>query len=135
MKTCSVNIQADNARALRFARTCYDHLAGALGVRIATTLERNKIIEPRDQCFSLTSRGEHWFEERGFDIAALRKQRRQFALRCMDCAERRYHIGGAVGAMLLGRFLDRGWVARCAGPRILRVTALGEQDIERFLQF
>ena len=135
MKTCSVNIQADNARALRFARTCYDHLAGALGVRVATVLERNKVIEPREQCIVLTLRGEHWFEERGFDIAALRKQRRQFARRCLDWTERRHHIGGAVGAMLLGRFLDRGWVARCAGTRILRVTALGEQEIERFLQF
>jgi DNA-binding transcriptional ArsR family regulator len=126
--------QADEARTLRFARTCYDHLAGILGVRVATTLERNKVIEPQGQSFLLTSRGEQWLQERGFDVAAARSQRRQFARRCLDWTERHHHIGGAVGAMLLGHFLRYGWMARRTGTRALRVTALGEQEMERFLR-
>ncbi|HEY7305962.1 MAG TPA: helix-turn-helix transcriptional regulator [Bryobacteraceae bacterium] len=124
----------DEAGMLRFARTCYDHLAGVLGVRVATAMEKNDLIEPQGQNFSLTPRGEQWFKERGYDVAAARSQRRQFARRCLDWTERHHHIGGAVGAMLLGHFLRYGWMVRCTGTRALRVTARGERELERFLQ-
>jgi len=126
--------EAEEARTLRFARTCYDHLAGTLSVRVATALEKIQVIEPQGQRFSVTSRGEQWFHERGLDVSAARGQRRQFASRCLDWTERHHHIGGAIGAMLLGHFLRCGWIARRTGTRALRVTALGEHEIERFLQ-
>lgn len=126
--------EAEETRALRFARTCYDHLAGTLSIRMATALERNQMIEPQGQKFFVTLRGEQWFHERGLDVSAARGQRRQFASRCLDWTERHYHIGGAVGAILLEHFLHCGWVARRTGTRALRITALGEQRIERFLQ-
>jgi DNA-binding transcriptional ArsR family regulator len=126
--------EAEEARALRFARTCYDHLAGTLSVHVAASLERIQVIEPQGQRFFVTSRGEQWFKKRGLDISVARGQHRQFASRCLDWTERHHHIGGAIGAMLLGHFLRCGWIARRTGTRALRVTALGEQEIERFFQ-
>lgn len=125
---------ADETQALRFARTCYDHLAGILGVRVATALEKNKMIEPHEQSFSVTLRGEEWFKERGLEVAVIRSERRQFARRCLDWTERHHHIGGAIGAMLLGHFFRSGWLVRRTGTRALRVTAAGEREMERFLQ-
>jgi hypothetical protein len=92
------------------------------------------VIEPQGHRFSVTSPGEQSFKERGLDVSVARGQRRQFASRCLDWTERHHHIGGAIGAMLLGHFLRCGRMARRAGTRALRVTALGEQEIERLLQ-
>ena len=119
--------------ALRYARTCYDHLAGVLGVRLASTLQSQGILEPRQQNFVVTPKGEQWFQEHGCDLAVCRKRRRCFARRCLDWTERQPHVGGAVGAMLLSQFFRQGWIARHKESRALRVTATGERELDRLL--
>ena len=115
---------------LQAARSCYDHLAGKLGVGIADALLASKALRLRDGAFALTRRGESVLDELAIDLAALRNERRPFACACTDWTERRPHVAGALGAALLTRFVASGWVERIAGDRALRVTSAGTRALE-----
>jgi DNA-binding transcriptional ArsR family regulator len=98
--------QSQRAEALRFARTCYDHLAGVVGVAAAAALERDGALRPaggRD--YELTAAGERLLGGLGVDVAAVARRRRAFARRCLDWTERAPHLSGALGAALLERQL------------------------------
>ena len=107
---------------LRAARTCYDHMAGALGVAIHDRLTAlGWVTVPngmeRDG-YDLTPKGERGLASLGVDVGAARGRRRRFAVACLDWSERRAHVGGAVGAALLDSpSAESGWpaIAR-AGP-------------------
>ncbi|KQV09905.1 MULTISPECIES: helix-turn-helix transcriptional regulator [unclassified Kitasatospora] len=107
------------------ARTCYDHLAGQLGVSVAAAaLERGLVTE--EAGLAVTEPGRRWFAELGIDLAALRKSGSRPLLRsCLDWTERRNHLAGAAGAALCSRALDRRWVERIGSGRALTVTAAG----------
>jgi len=119
--------------ALRNARTCYDHLAGRLGVGLARALERaGHLVETRD-AFVLTPSGEAFLAGLGVNLANAEAERRPFARRCLDWSERVPHIGGALGAALAVRLLELGYVRRKRGDRALTVTPAGERAFqERF---
>jgi DNA-binding transcriptional ArsR family regulator len=123
-----------DADMLRYARTCYDHLAGTLGVRLATTLQNQGIIQPQQRNFTVTPKGEQWFQEHGCDITPCRARRRCFARRCLDWTERQHHLGGTVGASLLTHFFHQGWIVRHKEGRALRVTAAGQHELDRLIQ-
>jgi hypothetical protein len=113
------------SEAMRKARTCYDHLAGRLGVRITDALTDARLLDQAGG-FALTPAGVDWLDAAmGVDVAALRAGRRPLVRSCLDWTERRPHLGGAVGAALCGRFLTEGWVSRVSGSRAVRVTAEG----------
>lgn len=114
------------ADRLRSARSCYDHLAGRLGVDVTEALIARGCLRTTRDGFKLTDAGESWLGSLGVDVGALRMQRRAFALRCLDWSERRPHVAGAVGASLMQLFLARGWVARRPRERALRITPAGE---------
>ena len=112
-------------RALRRARTCYDHLAGALGVAITQALvERDWILE-HVEAYEVTGPGTGWFQALGVDCDGLQQGRRKFAPRCLDWSERRPHIAGALGAALARRMLALGLIARLDSTRALTVTPAG----------
>jgi DNA-binding transcriptional ArsR family regulator len=114
-----------SAEQLVFARSCYDHLAGQLGVAVTDALvARDYLKESRDS-FTLTATGGAWLEQLGLNVQALRRARRGFALRCIDWSEGRPHLAGAVGAALLERFLAAGWLKRKQGHRSLELTPAG----------
>lgn len=123
---------ASKANSICFARTCYGHLAGRLGVAVAKSLENKQLIvrgEQRD--FFLTGTGEHFFTDFGIDLGALRKSRRLFARQCLDWSERHPHIGGALGVALTDALLRRKWVSKRGHGRELGLTDLscaGFQD-------
>jgi DNA-binding transcriptional ArsR family regulator len=121
------------AESLRFARTCYDHLAGKLAVDLAQTLQRRRLVKPLERSYELTAIGEAWLGEIGIDIEAVRSQRRAFALPCLDWTERRFHIAGGLGAALLQQMLELGWVARLRSSRAVRVTVKGRFALNRKL--
>ncbi len=123
--------ESEEVQALRNARTCYDHLAGSLGVHVRIALESRGLIEPDGHEYVVTAQGEDWFAEQGIDIAAVRKTRRQFARQCRDWTERQHHVGGALGSALLECFLKRKWLVRRNGTRALRVTAEGERELQQ----
>src|SRR5437870_3544175 len=87
---------------LRFARTCYDHLAGELGVSIASALQdRMLLTRGEGKRFSVTPAGARWFADKlGIDTEALKPARLGIACGCLDWTERRYHLAGPLGASL-----------------------------------
>ncbi|MBU8896976.1 transcriptional regulator [Corallococcus sp. H22C18031201] len=118
---------------LRFARTCYDHLAGTLGVALAEGMERRGLLESSEEGFALTPPGAEFVAHWGVDVEALTRGRRAFAKRCLDWSERRAHIGGALGAALAERLFAMRWLARRTEGRGVRLTVEGRTGFEREL--
>lgn len=118
---------SDRARAMRHARTCYDHVAGALGVALTDALCRQRALRRED--LSLTAAGAHHLRVFGIDVDALRRGSRPLTRACMDWSERREHLAGALGAALCTELLRRGWIERMPEPRILRVTTTGARGL------
>jgi hypothetical protein len=119
---------------LRAARTCYDHIAGTLGVALYTRLEAlGWLIAGGRESGSrdLTALGEQGFSSLGVNVDELRASRRRFAFACLDWSERRSHLGGALGGALFGAALARKWVARARDSRALVVTASGKREFSR----
>ena len=111
--------------ALRFARSCYDHLAGQCGVALTDALVARGHIVLSDDGGEITPAGERFFCSFGVDLERRPGSRRMFCQPCLDWSERRYHLKGVVGAGLLGRCLDLGWFKRERDTRALRLTQDG----------
>jgi DNA-binding transcriptional ArsR family regulator len=120
---------ANRAEAMREARTCYDHLAGRLGVRLTETLVRQRVLVVRGEGYALTRAGEERLERLGIDVALARRRRRAFALACLDWSERRPHLAGSLGAALSSALLDQGWLAKRENDRGLTVTGKGRASL------
>lgn len=119
------------ARGLRHARACYDHLAGTLGVALARALVERGVLHSHNGHYELPEAGSRFLADGlGVDVARARASRRQFARACLDWTERSHHIAGALGAELLRRLLELGWLERSAGSRILRVTHAGRRGFQ-----
>lgn len=117
---------------LRTARTCYDHMAGALGVALHDRCRAlGWLYGPSagDVAYDVTAEGARAFEALGIDVVATRKLRRRFAFACVDWSERRPHLAGALGAALLGVLLRRKWVTRELDTRVLSITRLGRHEM------
>ena len=118
------------ARALRLARTCYDHLAGEVAVAIAAALEERAYLARGEKRIYRVS-GEvalAWFARQGVDVGALRPARDGIARQCLDWTERRPHLAGPLGTALFRAWCDAGWLRRRPDrPRLVEVTALGRR--------
>ena len=117
---------------LRAARTCYDHMAGAVAVSLHDRLrERGWIVSSpaEDGGYEVTPEGAAKLEALGIDVPSARASRRRLAYACVDWSERRPHIGGALGAALLGLAVRRKWVDRDLDSRILSVTPAGRREM------
>jgi DNA-binding transcriptional ArsR family regulator len=112
---------------LRAARTCYDHIAGSLGVALHDRFQALGWLTS-DPC-DLTSKGARSFEALGLDIETIRAQRRRFAYPCLDWSERRPHLGGALASAILTLALQRKWVEQDLEGRALSVTARGRREL------
>jgi DNA-binding HxlR family transcriptional regulator len=123
---------ASTSNALRFARTCYDHLAGKLGVLLTDTLRTRGLIVGTDG-YRITPAGEEWLTSLGVDVAELRRSRRVFVRPCLDWTERRDHIAGAMGAAIANTMLERRWVVRIDDTRAVRLTLRGREGLYRSL--
>jgi DNA-binding transcriptional ArsR family regulator len=120
-------------KRLRGARTCYDHIAGALGVALSDRmlelgwLARESGTE--GNAYEVTKQGTKALAGLGLDIGEARASRRRFAYACLDWSERRPHIGGALGAALLKLALKRRWAVQDLDSRALEITRLGKRDL------
>jgi DNA-binding transcriptional ArsR family regulator len=121
--------QSTRGNAIRQARTCYDHLAGEVGVALTESLQRQRLIQPRENSYHLTTRGEEHLTTLGLDIEKLRAQRRTFARPCLDWTERQPHLAGSLGAAITERLLQRQWLKRLPGTRAIRVTESGRRGL------
>jgi DNA-binding transcriptional ArsR family regulator len=119
---------------LRTARTCYDHLAGAVAVSWHDVFETRRWLQPAtNNGYGLTAEGVSSLTSLGIDVAAARSSRRRFAFPCLDWSERRPHIGGALGAALLKMALQRHWLTKDLDSRAVRVSRRGAQEMKRLL--
>jgi hypothetical protein len=117
---------------LRAARTCYDHIAGTLGVSLHDRFKAMGWLSGgsgEDNAYELTRGGTKAFEDLGIDVVASRVLRRRFAYACLDWSERRPHVGGAVGAALLNVATKRKWVIQELDSRALTVTRIGRREM------
>jgi DNA-binding transcriptional ArsR family regulator len=117
---------------LRAARTCYDHMAGAVAVSLHDRLrERRWIVSPAGaEDYEISGEGGAALERLGIDVRAARSSRRRLAYPCVDWSERRPHVGGALGAALLALAVRRKWVDRDLDSRILSVTPAGRREMK-----
>jgi DNA-binding transcriptional ArsR family regulator len=118
---------------LRAARVCYDHLAGALGVKLHDRFKElgwlTRDANGRDDSYELTDKGRKGFAALNVDFDETQKLRRRFAYACLDWSERRPHIGGGLGAALLQAVIKRRWVTQDLDSRAVRVTGVGRREI------
>jgi DNA-binding transcriptional ArsR family regulator len=114
--------------ALRFARTCYDHLAGKLGVALADALVANGSVVLTPDGGEVTDAGMQFLGDFGADLSA-KPGGRIFCRPCLDWSERRYHIAGRVGAEICRHCLEIGWVARERDSRAVRITPAGRRGL------
>lgn len=140
----------DRWQRLRVARSCYDHLAGSLGVDVlAGLLEADALVRsdgiagtapgPGDQLstqlktapYALGPAAEETFTQIGVDLDTLRSGRRPMIRACMDWSEQRHHLSGALGAAIMSRIIALGWVKQRTGRRDLRV--LKPESISQWL--
>ncbi|MCC5576196.1 winged helix-turn-helix transcriptional regulator [Microtetraspora sp. AC03309] len=118
-------------RALTFARTCYDHMAGRLGVAVADALTRRGLLE-RDAGIAFTEAGVAWLADLLGEPPAT-TGRRPLARLCLDWTERRPHLAGAAGAALCRHALNEGWVTRIGSGRALGIGPAGGDAFSRVL--
>jgi DNA-binding transcriptional ArsR family regulator len=115
---------AHRQRNLAFARTCYDHLAGALGVAVADAMMAGNLVS-RDAGLALTDRGRAWLDDLG--VGPVGATRRPVLRECLDWTERRPHLAGAVGAAVCSHAFERGWIVRIGTGRAVQVTPGGRR--------
>jgi DNA-binding transcriptional ArsR family regulator len=125
--------------ALRAARTCYDHLAGRLGVALADALVAGGHAELDRDAGLITDRGLALLERIGIDVKVLtpqggRRSARVLCRPCLDWSERRAHLAGAVGAALCAHSFARGWIRHIEGTRAVAVTPKGERAFREQLR-
>lgn len=132
--------QAKPARTLRqshanaamlVARTCYDHLAGRIGVALHDSLVARSALRVGGAGYELTAAGESLLAGWGLDVAAARARKRAFARPCLDFTERRPHLAGSLGAAILERLLELGWLTpRSRDHRAVRLTDPGRSGLD-----
>lgn len=113
---------------LRYARTCYDHLAGELAVKIYDFLLHEHWLEAGGD--ALTAAGKVHFQRLGAELHP--RPRRKACCPCLDWSERRFHLGGDAGRALMTLFLQKGWISRIPGYREISVTDSGRVAMRRW---
>lgn len=117
-------------KAIYRARTCYDHLAGELGVTLTHKLLDKGIILPYGEIYEVTKAGEAWLNTFGIDLLQLRRKHRVFARACLDWSERKPHVAGSLGAVLLQRLFELEWIVRVKDSRAVMVTESGRHSFK-----
>ena len=115
--------------ALRHARMCYDHLAGAIAAELHRRLVAHDLVAAAPDGLALTAAGRDRFMAQGVDIPALEARARPICRACLDWSERRPHLSGALGAAIARLAEERGWLRRAAGSRAVRFTPGGEEKL------
>lgn len=115
--------------ALRTARSCYDHIAGRLGVALADHLQQQGHLDIGEGAVRITRSGHQFFCDFGMELNDTPKRGRPLCRTCLDWSERRPHLAGKLGADLLTHMLTLGWLARIPQSRALRITPAGQAGL------
>lgn len=119
----------ENISPVKYCRSCYDHLAGKIGVAVADSLLKQKIIINNNNAFELSKKGEKWFNDLEIIVDDLKYQRRSFLRPCLDWSERRYHIAGSLAASLFDKMLASGWLRKTKNSRAIIITGEGQKKM------
>lgn len=117
--------------ALRKARICYNHLAGDLGVRLYDSMIAQGYLEEAGEEISLTGPGEGFVQDFGIDLTAASKTRRPLCKSCLDWSNRRTHLAGSLGTVMLHRIYGLGWASRQTGSRVISFSGQGEKQFQK----
>ena len=117
--------EATKSELIREARTCYDHLAGRLGVALAAALEREQVVVRRNGGYELGPAAKARCEALEIDLAELESQRRPVVRGCLDWSERELHVAGGLGAAITARVFELGWIRRRDRNRSVELTNEG----------
>lgn len=123
--------QSEQTKALHFARTCYDHLAGEVGVALTSKMLEFDWLMCEGKNFAITDRGADGLLAIGVDMRRIPTGRRALARQCLDWSERRYHVAGLLGAAITNRFFELGWIEQKASTRAIEVTKAGAQGLSK----
>ncbi len=113
---------------LQAGRRCYSHLAGRLGVGLCDALLREQCLGIHDDIARLTPHGLDFLRDLGLDVRAW--ERRPESKTCIDWSERRHHLAGPLGAALLRRLTELGWVRQDLDSRAVTLTAPGLRGLQ-----
>lgn len=125
----SIKKKSEEYPPVKYCRTCYDHLAGKIGVALADSLLEQKIIIEKNGIFEISPQGKKWFTDFGIDVEEAQKQKRIFLKPCLDWSERRNHIAGSIGALLLDKMISEDWLRRNKNSRAVTITGRGEKEL------
>jgi DNA-binding transcriptional ArsR family regulator len=120
-------------KGIKFCRTCYDHLAGVVGVAITEALEKKDYIRKNEKDYVITKKGWNWFSQLEISESDFIANRRALTRQCLDWSERRPHLAGQLGAILLQKMLERRWFKKVQFSRELIVTSKGFQTLNDLL--
>ncbi|RSL30615.1 ArsR family transcriptional regulator [Salibacterium salarium] len=124
--------QESSKKTIKFARTCYDHLAGELGVKITNYLLKNEILVEADESnFTVSHAGNTFFKEFGVNLRDQENKRRAFARKCLDWTEREHHLAGALGNAMITRMFELQWLQRKEHTRSLELTPKGIEGVDK----
>ncbi len=123
--------EAKRSELIRDARTCYDHLAGRLGVAFAGVLERRGVVERSNSDFRLGPRAGAELAGLGIELEPLARLRRPLVRGCLDWSERELHVAGSLGAALTARLFELGCIVSRDGTRSVALTEAGRELFER----
>ena len=118
-----------NAGKLSYARTCYDHLAGEIAVKITDALIKQDILKSSKKQYIVTSNGKIWFKRLGINTDKLKVKKRSFANKCLDWTERKHHIAGSLGAAMLTFMLANDWLRKKQFTREVFFTPKGIKEL------
>jgi DNA-binding transcriptional ArsR family regulator len=113
------------------ARTCYDHLAGEMAVRVCEAMVKARWLAQDGSDFRVTRLGQKELAALNVDLGAARRSRRVLARACVDLTQRRPHVGGALGAALLDLYVKRVWILRARRSRVVSITPRGQDGFRR----
>ncbi|WP_340616671.1 ArsR/SmtB family transcription factor [Xenorhabdus entomophaga] len=121
-------VKISTPQSLCFFRTCYDHMAGEIAVKIHDSLLVNHWMTEN---YELTPTGKDLLISLDIDSDMALSSRRKFACSCLDWSERHFHLGGFLGASLLDTFLKKKWAVRQLDSRELVLTESGKRGLKQ----
>jgi len=127
----STNIEkkAVEKAGMKYCRTCYDHLAGYVGVKIVEAFALKGFIKKSESVYIVTKKGWKWFSIFNILEDAFKNNRRPLTRQCLDWSERKPHLAGQLGTALLEKMFERKWFKKVPFSRELIVTSKCRQEL------
>ncbi len=119
--------------AVKYCRTCYDHLAGFVAVKIVETLEAKSYLTKAKNIYLVTEKGWEWFQFFNVSKDDFNNNRRPLTRQCLDWSERHPHLAGQLGAAFLNKMLQRKWFKKVEFSRALVLTSKGREELYELL--